>query len=72
MTSSLAARRTAAASAEQTALALQRLDQLAEMDERLRRRRPRFRVAKLTAALATWATVAILVADTQLWTSLPV
>jgi hypothetical protein len=53
-------------SAKQTAAALRRIDELAKEDERLKRG-SEYRVAKLTGALATWAIVAILAADMQLW-----
>jgi hypothetical protein len=53
-------------SEKQTEAALRRIEELAKEDERLRRGTD-FRVAKLTAALASWIAVAILAADMQLW-----
>jgi hypothetical protein len=58
-------------SAEQeTAAALRRISQIAELEE-FPERTPRWRGLKLAGALATWATFAVLVADTQLWSSAP-
>jgi hypothetical protein len=53
-------------SEKQTEAALRRIEELAKEDERIRRGTD-FRVAKLTAALASWCAVAILAADMQLW-----
>jgi hypothetical protein len=53
-------------SEKQTEAALRRIDELAQEDERLRRGTD-FRIAKLSAALASWIAVAILAADMQLW-----
>ena len=53
-------------SEKQTEAALRRIEELAKEDERLRRGTD-FRVAKLSAALASWIAVAILAADLQLW-----
>ena len=53
-------------SEKQTEAALRRIEELAKEDDRLRRGTA-FRVAKLSAALASWIAVAILAADMQLW-----
>jgi hypothetical protein len=54
------------ASQRQTEAALRRIAALVESDESESRTRRRFRVPKLAGALATWATVLLLLADTQL------
>jgi hypothetical protein len=54
------------ASQRQTEEALRRIAALVESDESVTRRRRRFRVPKLAGALATWATVLLLIGDTQL------
>jgi hypothetical protein len=53
-------------SEKQTEAALRRIEELAKEDERLRRGND-LRVAKLSAALASWIAVSILAADLQLW-----
>lgn len=50
---------------EETAAALQRITQLADVEPPRRPRR--YRVAKLVAAIATWSSVAILIADVRLY-----
>ena len=54
--------------AEKKAAALRRITELSDVEELPTRR---YRVPKLTAAIATWSTAAILVADVQLydWTT---
>ncbi len=52
--------------AEETAAALRRITELSEVEE-LPTRRRRYRVPKLTAAIATWSTAAVPVADVQLY-----
>jgi hypothetical protein len=56
--------------AEKKAAALRRITELSDVDELATRRRS-YRVPKLSMAIATWSTAAILVADVQLydWTT---
>ena len=56
--------------AEKKAAALRRITELSEVEELPTRRRS-YRVPKLAAAIATWSSAAILVADVQLydWTT---